>query len=170
MNFGKVLVKPDWDKWAIMKKHFEGLFLTAYQDTGKIWTIGYGSTFNHIARRKVIKGDRITYQDAIEFMRIDATEVVRLANVYIHRPLNSHQSTAVCDYIYNRGIGNFLKADLNGLGLDETINANPLDPHIADIIKGTGLKDKLGRLLPGLIRRRKSQAHLYFTGELKFQF
>lgn len=158
-----VRVLPDFDKWAQLIRHFEGFRTEAYQDSGKIWTIGFGSIYNYKEKRKVQKGDVITLQEATKWMQNEFSEVIRLANVYIKQQLNSNQSTAICDYIYNRGIGNFLKTQL-----DELINTNPNDPQILNEIMGTGLKDRLGRILLGLKRRRKSQAHLYSTGEINF--
>lgn len=156
-------VIPSFAQWAELIKHFEGFRAKAYLDSGNIFTIGFGSTYHYSAKRKVQKGDEITLQQAANWMQFEFNEVIRLANVYIKKPLNKQQSTAICDYIYNRGIGNFLKTQL-----DELINANPNDPRIADEIKGTGLWDKLGHMLLGLKRRRLTQANLYFTGEIKY--
>jgi lysozyme len=156
-------VIPNFTLWAQMIQEFEGFKTKAYLDSGKVATIGFGSTYNYKEKRKVKLGDTITLQEATNWMQFDFQETIRLANVYIHKPLNKFQATAICDYIYNRGIGNFLKTQL-----DELINANPNDPKILDEIRGTGLKDKLGNLLRGLIRRRKSQANLYATGVLNF--
>lgn len=158
-------VIPSYTMWAKLIREFEGFRLNAYLDSGKIATIGFGSTYHHTLKRRVKMGDVITYETALRWMQIDFQETVRLANVYIKKPLSQRQSTAICDYIYNRGIGNFLKTQL-----DELINANPDDQRIAAEIKGTGLKDRLGNILNGLIRRRRCQAHLYFTGVIKFQF
>lgn len=163
-------VQPRYHEWGTLLKEFEGLKLTPYKDSGGIWTVGFGSTYNYDAKRKINASDIITEEKAIEWLKIEMTEVVRLANVYIKVQLNWNQSTAICDYIYNRGIGNFLKASFNGNGLDELINTNPYDLRIIEIIQQTGLKDRLGNLLNGLIRRRKSQAWLYKTGALKFNF
>lgn len=162
-------VKPDFGVWASIKKEFEGCRLKAYQDTAKIWTIGFGATYNHNARRRVKENDTITYQDAINFMEIDAAETVRLANVYIKKPLNWHQSTAICDYIYNRGIGTFLKVEYNSWGLDELINQNPNDDRISIMLSETGWKDRLGNILGGLKRRRKCEAELYRSGNVIFK-
>ncbi len=158
-----VNVIPKYRVWSQLIKEFEGYRTNAYADTGGIWTIGFGSTYDYILKRKVQKGDVITLDKAIRLMQIDFSEVVRLANVYIKQPLNSHQSTAICDYIYNRGIGNFLKTQL-----DEMINVNPNDPRIAVMISNTGLVDRLNNILRGLIRRRKCQSILYSTGVVKF--
>jgi lysozyme len=156
-------VIPNFTLWAQMIQEFEGFKTKAYLDSGKIPTCGFGSTYNYTAKRKVKLGDVVTLQDATNWMQFDFQETIRLANVYIHKPLNKFQATAICDYIYNRGIGNFLKTQL-----DEMINENPDNPKILDEIRGTGLKDKLGNLLRGLVRRRKSQANLYGTGVLNF--
>lgn len=156
-------VNPDYNLWAKMIKEFEGFKEKAYLCPSKVWTIGFGSTYNYTAKRKVQAGDYITLAEATSWMRIEFQEVVRLANVYIKQELTPAQSTAVCDYIYNRGIGNFLKTQL-----DELINANPDDPKIQKEMSGTGLTDRLGHVLNGLKRRRSCQANLYFTGKLKF--
>jgi GH24 family phage-related lysozyme (muramidase) len=96
---------------------------------------------------------------------METENVRRQLNHFIKKPLNGDQSAALMDYVYNRGIGNFLKTRL-----DELINANPNDPAIRREILGTGLRDRAGNLLWGLGRRRRAEAHLYFTGELKFNW
>jgi lysozyme len=157
--------QPDWHKLAAIKKHFEGYSSVAYADTGGVWTIGYGSTYNHNHMRKVAKGDVINEATAIKWMEKDTEMIVKQINQYIKVSLNANQMTAICDYVYNRGIGNMLRTQL-----DELINANPNDIRIKDEILRTGLKDKLGNLLWGLGRRRRAEAHLYFTGDLRFDF
>lgn len=158
-------VKPDYNKLSQMKRHFEGFFKEAYQDTGGVWTIGFGSTYNHDRGRKVKQGDLIGTDTAIKWMEIDTKRFIDQLNLYIKVPLNPDQSAAIVDYTYNRGIGNFLKTKL-----DELINANPNDPRIHDEIIGTGLWDRAGNKLWGLGRRRRAEAHLYFTGNLKFDW
>lgn len=157
-------VIPNFGLWAQMIREFEGFRPNAYLDSGGVPTIGFGSTYNYSAKRKVQLGDTITITDATNWMQFEFQEVIRLANVYIHQPLNKFQATAICDYIYNRGIGNFLKTQL-----DELINANPNDVRIQAEIRGTGLVDKLGHMLGGLLRRRRCEASLYGTGVLNFK-
>ena len=158
-------VIPSYQLWAQLLKEFEGFKTNAYLDSGKIPTCGFGSTYNYTAKRKVQMGDTVTYGEAITWMQDEFQEVVRLANIYVKKSLNTGQSTAICDYIYNRGIGNFLKTQI-----DELINANPNDPRILAQIKGTGLWDRMGHLLRGLQRRRDSEAYMYQTGQAKFDF
>ena len=158
-------INPDYNKLFAIKKHFEGFYHNAYQDSGGVWTVGFGSTFNFAKNRRVQKGDYVTEAMGLEFMKLETENVRRQINHFIKKPLNPDQSAALMDYVYNRGIGNFLKTRL-----DELINANPNDPAIRREILGTGLRDRAGNLLWGLGRRRRAEAHLYFTGELKFNW
>src|SRR5215203_809492 len=95
-------VLPDFYKLSQIKEHFEGFDLNAYPDSGKVWTVGYGSTYNHDAKRKVQQGDTVTKETAIRWMSIDVDNVIRDANRYIKSQLNPYQSAAIVDYIYNR--------------------------------------------------------------------
>lgn len=158
-------VAPDFNKLFVIKRAFEGYETSAYKDSGGVWTIGFGSTYNHDKKRKVQQGDFLSQQKAIEWMKIDTAEVIRQLNQYIKVPLNPDQSAAIVDYTYNRGIKNFLYTQL-----DELINASPNNPAIKDEMIGTGLKDRVGNLLWGLGRRRRAGWHLYSTGNLKFDW
>lgn len=156
---------PDFNKLAAIKKHFEGYSSVAYADSGKVWTLGFGSTYNHNHMRKVAKGDVINEATAIKWMAKDTENIIKQINQYIKVQLNFDQMAALCDYVYNRGINNFLRTKL-----DELINANPNDFKIEDEFLRTGLKDRMGNLLWGLGRRRRAESHLYFTGQLKFDW
>lgn len=158
-------VIPDFKINARLIKEFEGFENKAYQDTGGVWTLGFGFTYNYGENRKVKENDFIDWDTAVMWLGIALDKFTLQANSVIHVPLTPEQSSAVVDYIYNRGIGNFMKTRL-----DELINANPEDPEILKEIIGTGLKDRLGNLLWGLGRRRLSQAYLYKYGKLKFSF
>jgi lysozyme len=130
-----------------------------------VWTLGLGSTYNFDAVRRVRRGDTITKAKAVEYLHNEVSNVVKQLNYYLKVDLNRVQSTAMVDYVYNRGIGNFLRTKL-----DELINADPNDPRIRAEILGTGLRDRAGNLLWGLGRRRRAEAHLYFHGVLKFDW
>ena len=157
--------KPDFNVWFELKTHFEGFYPLAYKDSGGVWTLGFGSTYNHKEKRKVQAGDTISRREAIEFMQIDAATVIREINQYITVPLNPMQMTAICDYVYNRGIKNMLRTNI-----DELINSKASAELICKEIIGTGLRDRLGNLLWGLGRRRRAQAWLFFKGQLKLEW
>jgi lysozyme len=156
-------VKPNYKLLAEIVTHFEGFYPIAYKDTGGVWTLGIGSTFNFAKDRKVREGDTISKVGAAHYLELEVANVVKQLNLYIKTPLNEHQATALVDYVYNRGISNFLKTKL-----DDLINANPNNPAIQAEFIGTGLWDRMGNKLWGLGRRLRAESHLYFTGELKF--
>jgi lysozyme len=158
-------ITPDYTKLCAILENFEGFYPAAYQDSGGVWTLGYGSTFNFDAKRRVQKGDKISKADALRFVELECASVVKYLNKFITVPLNPNQSAALVDYVYNRGIGNFLKTKL-----DDLINKNPSDLAIKNEFLGTGLWDKLGHKLWGLGRRRRAEFHLFSTGELKFEW
>lgn len=87
-------------------KKCESCVLTAYQDTAKVWTIGYGHT------RGVKKGDRITLFQAETFLREDLAEFENYVNKNVRRIATQGQFDAVVDFIYNCGPGNFEKSTL----------------------------------------------------------
>ena len=158
-------VVPDYDKLCALLENFEGFKPIAYKDSGNVWTLGYGSTWNHFKNRKVMAGDFITKSDAKTFIKIDCTEILRFLNQTIKVELNKNQSAALVDYVYNRGMGNLLKTKIVDL-----INTNAGQEKIKNEILGTGLFDRLGHKLWGLGRRRRSEFHLYSTGDLVFDW
>lgn len=81
-------------------KRSEACRLTAYQDTAKVWTIGYGHTAG------VKKGDRITQYQAEQFLKEDLAKFEREADK-CKRITTQGQYDAILDFIYNCGPGNF---------------------------------------------------------------
>lgn len=79
--------------------------LTAYQDTAKVWTIGYGHT------RGVKRGDRITPSQAETYLRQDIAQFEDAAS-RVRRISTQGQFDAVVDFMYNCGTGNFDKSTL----------------------------------------------------------
>jgi len=69
-------------------KSFEGEKLKAYRDTGNIWTIGYGSTYNYDAKRKVQEGDTIDKETAIRWLRLDAGKFAEGVKKLVKVPIN----------------------------------------------------------------------------------
>ena len=107
---------------------FEGVRLTAYQDTGGVWTIGVGET-----GPEVKQGLTITYEQAMEML------TVRLRALYlmvISKP--PVVGAAYISFGYNCGAGALSKV-LDGV---DTIS-NPKYTH-----------DMKGNTLPGLVNRR----------------
>ena len=86
-------------------KKFEGVSLSAYQDSKGVWTIGYGHT------KDVKKGDRITQYQAEQFLREDLQQFEAIAN-RVKRIATQGKFDAVLDFIYNCGPANFESSTL----------------------------------------------------------
>jgi lysozyme len=131
---------------AIIKRS-EGLRLTAYQDTGGVWTIGYGHT-----GPDVHQGLTITEARADELLRADIMEaegdVRRLCPV-----TTQNQFDALVSFTFNLGGGQLEKSTLRRLH-NEGKYAEAQGQF------GRWINDN-GRELPGLVTRRADEAELY---------
>lgn len=131
----------------LIKSH-EGLRLNAYLCPAKVWTIGYGHTGT------AEPGMVISQTQAEELLQSDLAWAEREIN-NLPVQLNQHQFDALVSLIFNIGPGNFGRSTARRL-----IVANPSDRAIGPAIE---LWNKAsGRVLPGLVRRRKEEAELYF--------
>ena len=81
-------------------KKFEGVRLTAYQDSVGVWTIGFGHTAG------VKKGDKITEYQAEQFLREDLKKFEAVAN-RVKRITTQGRYDAILDFIYNCGPANW---------------------------------------------------------------
>ena len=86
-------------------KKFEGVRLTAYQDSVGVWTIGFGHTAG------VKKGDKITEYQAEQFLREDLKKFEAVAN-RVKRIATQGKFDAILDFIYNCGPANFESSTL----------------------------------------------------------
>lgn len=86
-------------------KRSEACKLTAYQDTVKVWTIGYGHTSG------VKKGDRCSQYQAEQWLREDLARFEKEADK-VKGITTQGQYDAVLDFIYNCGPGNFQSSTL----------------------------------------------------------
>ena len=139
-----------------IKKAEGGLYLEAYQDSGKVWTVGYGSTYDFDKQRKVQEGDIITKEQAERWLQIttskDAEEIKNLVKV----PLNNNELNALISFTYNVGLGAFKASSLLRLlnsGADKKIVADQFDRWVFD----NGVKVK------GLISRRNAEKKLFLS-------
>jgi len=134
----------------LIKQH-EGLRLEAYRCPGGVWTIGYGHT------KGVKESDVITEGRAERLLRED----LEWAEKVVSREcpdVNQNQFDALVSFVYNVGEAAFRRSTLL-----RCVKANPDNLNIrgefARWTKGGG------STLPGLVRRRREEAELYFTKE-----
>lgn len=146
---------------ALIKEH-EGVRLHAYPDPGSVdgnpWTIGYGHT------RGVKRGDTCTLEQADAWLREDVraaeAAVLRLVKV----PLTQSQFDALVSFVFNVGADEDTDTVAEGLG-DSTLlrMLNSGDYHGAAVQFERWTKND-GRVMAGLVRRRKSERDLFETG------
>jgi lysozyme len=136
-------------------RKFEGLKLKAYLCPAGVWTIGYGNTFYENGS-KVQEGEKITLDraDKLLFFVVQKfeSEVLKL----VKSAINENQLGALTSFAFNVGAGNLAKSTLL-----KKVNANPNDATIRDeFIRWTKAG---GKVLNGLVTRRKAEADLYFS-------
>ncbi len=142
---------PSPDAIALIKQ-YEGLKLTAYQDTGGVWTIGYGTT--SINGVPVYPGQTITEAQAEEYLTSYLqTTAAPTINSKTKAPITQSMYDALCCFTYNVGTGNFSKSTL----LKELNSGKYLE---AATMFSDWTKDN-GTIQPGLVRRRVSEKDLF---------
>ena len=139
---------------AIIKKH-EGLRLSSYLCPAGVPTIGYGNT-RYPDGRKVILGEKLSSEKEATQLLLASLESFEAA-VNRHLPnLNQCQFDALVSFTYNVGTGAFIKSTLL-----KKAKVNAADPSILDEfqkwVRGGG------KVLPGLVTRRREEANLYFS-------
>lgn len=82
-------------------KGFEQLRLTAYLDTGGVWTIGYGHT------RSALSGMQISEARALMLLAQDVAEAVEAVNKLVRVPLEQYEFDALVSFVFNVGVGAF---------------------------------------------------------------
>lgn len=132
-----------------IKRH-EELRLKAYQCPAGVWTIGYGSTGG------VRPGDVITEAQAEKLLKQDLKTAEDEINKHL-LPLKQHQFDAVASFVFNVGVGSFRRSTLlKRLKID--VNHPDIVNQFNRWVYGGG------KILPGLVRRRKEEANLYTNG------
>ena len=136
-------------------RKFEGLKLRAYLCPADVWTIGYGNTFYENGS-KVQEGEKITLDRADKLLFFVVTKFEAEVKKLVKSAINDNQLGALTSFAFNVGAGNLAKSTLL-----KKVNANPNDVTIRDeFMRWTKAG---GKVLNGLVTRRKAEADLYFT-------
>lgn len=132
----------------LIKQH-EGLRLEAYRCPAGIYTIGYGHTAG------VRRGDMIDERRAEQLLADDLKKFEAVVNRECPG-INQNQFDALVSFTFNLGETNLRKSTLL-----KCVKANPDNQNIyTEFLRWNKSK---GEVLPGLIRRRKAEADLYFS-------
>lgn len=136
---------------ALIKK-WESCSLDAYLCPASKVTIGFGNTFYEDGS-KVKMGDKITQQRADQLFANIVTKFEKIVNKNVTVPLNQNQFDALVSHTWNTGGSNTLF---------QLINRKAADGYIRDWFE-TKYITAGGKVLKGLVNRRKEEANLYFT-------
>lgn len=131
-------------------KHFEGVRLAAYLDSVGVPTIGVGHTLG------VKMGDRITQEQADEFLRVDIEDAEDAVHRLVTVPLTQGQVDALVSFTFNLGVGNLGKSTLL-----KKLNAKDYDGAAEEFLKWCLAG---GKMLPGLLKRRTAERQMFLTG------
>ena len=138
-----------------MIESFEGCLLKASNKLDGVWTIGYGQTGSYYGK-KVCKGMTTTKALAHAWLRDHSIKTYENAVMKaVKVPINQNQFDALVSFAYNVGIG-----AMAGSTAVRKLNQGDY----------TGAADALtmwtrcnGKVLPGLVRRRKEERALFLT-------
>ena len=129
-------------------EQFEGCELTAYQDSGGVWTIGYGHT-------PATEGETITQAEADALLQNDVVQAEHEVASLVEVVLTPNQFSALVSFQFNTGALHTSP----GLAL---VNENKMqqawDDHFCLYIH-----DANGNALAGLVRRRAAERALFFA-------
>lgn len=137
-------------------KRYEGFSSKPYLCPAGVPTIGYGSTYYENNRKVELTDAPISEDWALELLMNNLVLYEKAVDSMVTSSINQKQFDALVSFCYNVGVTNFKKSTLLKL-----VNNNPLDPNIA-IQFGRWTRAN-GKILTGLVKRRKSEAHLYFS-------
>lgn len=88
---------------------FEAFRSTIYKDEGGLDTIGYG----HLIRNDEVFDSPITEEQGKELLKQDVQIAENAINYNVHVSLNQNQFDALCSFVYNIGLGNFVTSHLH---------------------------------------------------------
>lgn len=136
---------------ALIKK-WEGCKLDAYVCEAGKNTIGYGNTFYE--NNKAVKlGDKITKERAEQLLMNLLPRYEKVVNEKVSVPLTQNQFDALVSHTWNSGGSNTLF---------NLVNTNAPKEEIRKWFETKYIKGG-GKVLQGLVNRRKEEADLFFT-------
>lgn len=142
-------------------KAFEGKHNKGYLCPANVWTIGYGHT-GPTFDKPTPQGMTISDFDAETLLKKDMAKFEDVVTKHVKVPLSQNQFDALVSFTFNVGAGAFASSTLLKL-----LNQGKYDEVPAQFLRWN---KGGGKVLAGLVRRRKSEAHLFVTGELKTNF
>lgn len=135
------------EKGLSLIRSCEGCVLHSYQDSVGVWTIGYGHT------HAITGGMKCSQEEANEWLKSDVVWAESTVNHAVHVKLTQNQFDALCDFVFNEGVGAF-----QGSTLLRMLNAGAYSAAAAQLPRWDQAG---GKVLPGLVRRRELERQLF---------
>jgi lysozyme len=141
------------DQLLDLVKEFEGCKLEAYQDQVGKWTVGYGSTGPGINEDTVWTQEQADTRLIASLERFQA-QIIKNTEM----ALGDNQLDALTSFVYNLGLGSYLKSTLK-----KKIEDKEFVEAADEFLKW----DRVGgEVSPGILRRRKAERQLFLSGDL----
>jgi len=132
---------------------FEGFSPRPYLDSAGIPTIGYGNTYYPGGKRVTMKDPAISRERGVELFSSVLPAYEKIVNSKINVALTQNQFDALVSHTYNTGGSDTLFSLINQKASPEAIRDWITTRYIT-----AG-----GKVLNGLVRRRKTEADLFFS-------
>ena len=143
------------EKGLSMIERFEGCLLKASNKLDDVWTIGYGQTGSYYGKR-VRRGMTTTKAEAHTWLRDHSIKTYEDAVTQaVKVPLNQNQFDALVSFTYNVGVGALKQSTAL-----RKLNAGDYAGAADALTMWTKFK---GKVLAGLVRRRKEERALFLT-------
>ena len=143
------------EKGLAMIESFEGCLLKASNKLDGVWTIGYGQTGSYYGKR-VHRGMTTTKAEAHAWLRDHSIKTYEDAVTQaVKVPINQNQFDALVSFAYNVGVG-----AMAGSTAVRKLNAGDYAGAADALTMWTKCN---GKVLAGLVRRRKEERALFLT-------
>lgn len=147
-------MKSSNDCLALIKS-CEGFSAKPYLCPAGVPTIGYGSTRYADGRKVTLNDKSITVEQADEIMRTSLVEYENAVNRYVKMPITQGQFDALVDFAYNAGA-----QSLRNSTLLKMLNAGDYAGAAKQFERWVYAD---GKVLYGLVKRRKLEADLFLS-------
>jgi lysozyme len=152
-----VELRKAYDKGVDLTKESEGFRSRLYNDAADYCTVGYG----HLIKLAPCDGNEppefragISVPQGTEILRLDMGKAERGIMTLVDADLTDGQYGALCDFVFNVGVGNFRASTLR-----RRVNARDFDRVPFEFRRWVYAG---GRKLSGLAKRREKEISLFF--------
>jgi len=146
------------DKGIAFIAQWEGFSSTAYMDDNDGWTIGYGHLI--LPSESHLITATLTKEQALILKKKDAGIAEAAIRGQVRAPLSQNQFDALVSLIFNIGSGQF-----SGSTAKKRINAYDTKENITEAWQRWNKDD--GKVVQGLVNRRKAETDLFYSDEEK---